>query len=294
METEMKIVMKIAGGRNFFYQWDSGQRLLIEGTGICNEVHFTNSDETEALVCSVFEENGQRYANVPNILLQCAKMIRAYAHSSTEDVTQTNHYQAFEVRPRNKPEDYVYTETERLSYAKLENRIRDLEQADGETPALVEEAVQSYMQSNPITPEGIGALSANTLPDVIQDALAQAKSSGMFDGEKGETGAQGPQGEKGETGEQGPQGEKGETGEQGPQGEKGETGEQGPQGEKGEPGAQGPQGEKGETGEQGPAYTLNDTDKNTIAAAVKASLTTENWVFTLEDGSAVTKAVYVG
>ena len=86
-------------------------------------------------------------------------------------------------------------------------------------------------------------------------------------GEKGETGEQGPkgdQGEKGETGEQGPkgdQGEKGETGEQGPkgdQGEKGDTGEQGPkgdQGEKGETGEQGPkgdQGEKGETGEQGP------------------------------------------
>lgn len=62
-------------------------------------------------------------------------------------------------------------------------------------------------------------------------------------------------------------------------------------------GPQGPQGEKGETGEvgpQGPAYTLTDTDKNTIAAAVKASLTTETWTFTLEDGSTVTKAVYVG
>ena len=65
-------------------------------------------------------------------------------------------------------------------------------------------------------------------------------------------------------------------------------------GEKGETGAQGPQGEKGDTGAQGPAYTLNDTDKNTIAAAVKASLTTETWTFTLEDGSTVTKAVYIG
>ena len=82
-------------------------------------------------------------------------------------------------------------------------------------------------------------------------------------GEKGETGEQGPkgdQGEKGETGEQGPkgdQGEKGETGEQGPkgdQGEKGETGEQGPkgdQGEKGETGEKGDKGDKGETGATG-------------------------------------------
>lgn len=50
----------------------------------------------------------------------------------------------------------------------------------------------------------------------------------------------------------------------------------------------------GKVGPRGPAYTLNDTDKNTIAAAVKASLNTENWTFTLEDGSTVTKAVYVG
>lgn len=47
-------------------------------------------------------------------------------------------------------------------------------------------------------------------------------------------------------------------------------------------------------GPQGPAYTLNDADKNTIAAAVKASLNIETWTFTLEDGSTVTKAVYVG
>lgn len=47
-------------------------------------------------------------------------------------------------------------------------------------------------------------------------------------------------------------------------------------------------------GEKGDPYTLNDTDKNAIAAAVKASLPTETWTFTLEDGSTVTKAVYIG
>lgn len=53
-------------------------------------------------------------------------------------------------------------------------------------------------------------------------------------------------------------------------------------------------GSKGSKGDKGDPYTLTDTDKNTIAAAVKASLTKENWTFTLEDGSPVTKAVYVG
>ena len=56
-------------------------------------------------------------------------------------------------------------------------------------------------------------------------------------------------------------------------------------------GAQGPKGDKGDTG---PAYTLTSADKTAIANSVKASLNTESWTFTLEDGSTVTKAVYVG
>jgi hypothetical protein len=87
------------------------------------------------------------------------------------------------------------------------------------------------------------------------------------------------------------QGAKGDTG---PEGPKGDTGETGPQGPAGADGAKGDKGDKGDAGPQGPAYTLNDADKNTIAAAVKASLTKESWTFTLEDGSTVTKAVYVG
>ncbi|WP_148130181.1 collagen-flanked surface repeat-containing protein, partial [Aerococcus loyolae] len=49
-------------------------------------------------------------------------------------------------------------------------------------------------------------------------------------GDKGDTGAQGPQGEKGDTGAQGPKGDKGDTGAQGPQGDKGERGEKGKDG----------------------------------------------------------------
>ena len=59
-------------------------------------------------------------------------------------------------------------------------------------------------------------------------------------------------------------------------------------------GSKGSKGDKGDKGDTGPAYTLTSSDKSSIAAAVKASLTTENWTFTLEDGSTVTKAVYVG
>lgn len=109
----------------------------------------------------------------------------------------------------------------------------------------------------------------------------------------GEQGPQGIQGVKGDPGIQGP------IGETGPQGLKGETGAAGKDGhspsvtatksgtvttvkvdgatiatindgEKGETGARGPQGLRGETGATGPAYTLTESDKNTIANAVLA------------------------
>jgi len=94
----------------------------------------------------------------------------------------------------------------------------------------------------------------------------------------------------------GEKGEKGDTGAQGPQGEKGE---------KGDTGAQGPQGEKGEKGDTGTAgytpvkgtdyFTANEINGivNQAVAAVASDLNREEWIFTLEDGSTITKKVYI-
>lgn len=71
-------------------------------------------------------------------------------------------------------------------------------------------------------------LDATALPTAINDALAQAKASGEFDGAKGE------KGDKGDPGAQGIRGEKGETG---PAGAKGDTGPAGPKGADGKDGA---------------------------------------------------------
>ena len=71
-------------------------------------------------------------------------------------------------------------------------------------------------------------LDATALPTAINDALAQAKASGAFDGAKGE------KGDKGDPGAPGIRGEKGDTG---PAGEKGDTGPAGPEGADGKDGA---------------------------------------------------------
>ena len=107
-------------------------------------------------------------------------------------------------------------------------------------------------------------LDATALPTAINDALAQAKASGAFDGAKGEKGdkgdpgAQGIRGEKGETGPAGPQGETG------PAGEKGDTGPAGPQGDTGPAGPQGADGKDGAgidvTGKVGDGIVLKSID----------------------------------
>lgn len=71
-------------------------------------------------------------------------------------------------------------------------------------------------------------LDATALPTAINDALAQAKASGEFDG---------PKGEKGDKGDPGAQGIRGEKGDPGPAGEKGDTGPAGPKGADGKDGA---------------------------------------------------------
>ena len=62
---------------------------------------------------------------------------------------------------------------------------------------------------------------AFTYSDFTAEQLAALK------GEKGDTGAIGPQGPKGDTGQQGPKGEKGDTGPQGPKGDTGSAGANG-------------------------------------------------------------------
>lgn len=93
-----------------------------------------------------------------------------------------------------------------------------------------------------------GKLDADKLPEAVNDALAQAKASGDFDGPQGPAG---PQGEKGEQGIQGIQGIPGEKGEKGDTGAPGADGAKGDKGDKGDTGPEGPEGPKGDKGNDG-------------------------------------------
>lgn len=108
----------IEDGRKTFYQWDLNQKIVVDCD--CNQIHFEQDGDTALVV----EVSGMT-AQVPNILLTVAKPIKAYAYVDSDN-SHTKFQEIFNVIPRNKPDTYVYTETEVLSYEALQNQIDNI------------------------------------------------------------------------------------------------------------------------------------------------------------------------
>ena len=118
--------------------------------------------------------NGVLVAEVPNILLQSEQKICVFLVDVNESYVETVTHMVLPVIPRPKPTDYVYTETEILSWQALEARVI------------------AFM-------------------DEINEARVSGDLKGDK-GEKGDPGEQGPKGEKGEPGPAGEKGDPGAPG----------------------------------------------------------------------------------
>lgn len=119
-------MFKIYGDRPELWQWDTGQKLIVEDASI-NEVHFCDGINSQALVCQVYDLDGLRVVNIPNIVLQDNCDMNVYAFVANEDGSYTEHRKILKVNKRSKPADYVYTETELKSYEALEKKIDNMD-----------------------------------------------------------------------------------------------------------------------------------------------------------------------
>lgn len=129
-------------GRSDFYQWDLNQKLIVEDPNV-TEVHFCNKTDDCSLVVEVYDLDGVRVADVPNVILQSDWIIRAYAYCSDHTLVE----ERFKVNARTKPADYVYTETEVKTYEALENRIEAIENSGGGDIDLSAYATTEYVDS---------------------------------------------------------------------------------------------------------------------------------------------------
>jgi hypothetical protein len=150
-------LFKIYDGREQFYQWDVDRKIIVEDAAI-NQVHFCNRTDSCSLVCETYQEDGLTLVNVPNILLQNDWRINVYAY----DNNYTKFSKCFNVVKRSKPESYVYTETETLTFNTLLDKMNGIEENIGA-------AVEDYIEKNPIDVDLTGYATENYVIELVEE-----------------------------------------------------------------------------------------------------------------------------
>lgn len=145
-------ILKVDGGP--LYQWDKGRRLKIFPVQNCTieKVHFVNPDSDTAMVVKVVTEGGRMFAPIPNILLTYQWDIKAYAVMTTAEGDVTVCKDMFNVRKRQKPADYIYTETEVISIESM------VEKALNEAVARMEVTVPTEGLAYELSSDGTYAI----------------------------------------------------------------------------------------------------------------------------------------
>lgn len=161
----------VFGDRPILYQWDLNRRIVVDVA--CQEVHFSNTLDGEALVVDTYTEDGVTYANIPNVLLQTAFPVNVYAYVCGSEQF-TRRAEVLEVMPRSKPADYVYTETEVKNYEALAARLDEIEK-NGVSADQIKTAVDKYLEDNPVD-AGVDFTPGNAL-ELTDDGVLNVKTT---------------------------------------------------------------------------------------------------------------------
>ena len=195
-------MLTLKDGRTELWQWDTGREVAVSED--CSQVHFGNKIQGRSIDVDVVDG----VAKIPDVLLQTDGLLNVWAFIGTAENGYTKVSRIFVVNKRNRPADYVFTPTEQTSLGEILERLDDLESM--QAPDAIKNAVEDYLEQNPIespvqsvngytgnvklTAEDVGAISQENLQEATNEALAQAKESGAFDGAPGEPGKDGQDG----------------------------------------------------------------------------------------------------
>lgn len=150
-------MIALENNRRYLYQWDLNQRVQIDNImpGTWVEFSHLNDGKNSALITEAYEEAGHVYANIPNALLQTSGYIRIFVRPSATDTEHAPEEKDIKVVQTEKPEGYIYKETDTIDYKNLEGRILKLE---NDLDTQVEAAVEKYLDENPIAGGGGGLI----------------------------------------------------------------------------------------------------------------------------------------
>ena len=154
--------VKIDGENQRLYQWDVGQRLILEGIPAGTQVDFCRPGG-EPMARVTYEEDGKIYVDIPNVTLQSAGGLNAWFYIRDDQRGETVYGWYSFVAERPKPADYVYTEEEQAFWSDLAAEIEEMKKNGGQG------TVKSV---NGVEPDENGNVEIDALPnDVEQIAM---------------------------------------------------------------------------------------------------------------------------
>lgn len=142
--------VKIFNQREFFYQYDTKQKLIVEDEEV-NELHFTNGSLENAYTIKCYEEDNIKLCDIPNSFLEKSGILTVYAYCVVNGEYTKKAYM-FRVIERKKPDDYV-AEEDAPRWSQLEKQVdelrNDIEHFEV-SEEMIESSVDAYLKKNPI------------------------------------------------------------------------------------------------------------------------------------------------
>lgn len=140
--------MRLLDERTYAFQWDSNIYVVLPKANVGDEVHFAHRKDKRSLVVIAKEIGAIVVAMVPNLLLQKAGFIQIYHFITDEKGNRTVNREELKVLEKEKPDDYLYEESQVLSWGYLDKRITALEKGGGLGGIGTETTVGGVKSSN--------------------------------------------------------------------------------------------------------------------------------------------------
>ena len=188
-------------------QWDVGRQINVDKD--IDMVHFSNRPYGYSKNVKVTDG----VADVPDMFLTSCAPLRVWAYVGDFEKGYTKIEKIYEVKPKNRPEDYIYTPEEVKTWEKLQSEIGNLSdlatKAKENLVAAINEVAADMSEGvaldTTLTQSGQAAdakavgdalaekqskgdyLTQDNLQSATDAVLAQAKASGEFDGADGKS-----------------------------------------------------------------------------------------------------------
>lgn len=115
-------MVKLLSGQSYLWQWNSGQRLVVDHAP--GTVFVFAASGNQGIARKAFSEGNSTYVSIPNVLLQTVGTLNVYAHRVDADRLTTVLEAAFPIREQPQPPGYINNEDETLIWLQLEEQCR--------------------------------------------------------------------------------------------------------------------------------------------------------------------------